>query len=174
MLGRNKASQSSGGETVNRCGEEMYCARRSTVWPAPSPPFLRRLCPSRPPPLSHSSGNQQICNLSVVMNRGRLQPWLPPQAQMDDSGLLKCFLHRSGWDSQGERQWAMFLCFISLFFFFFCSEVWAASATGKSWKHTPSTWSTKSDIYAIGLQQFFFSSFMQHIFLFHVITFLKY
>ncbi|CAB1446650.1 unnamed protein product [Pleuronectes platessa] len=30
---------------------------------------------------------EQICNLSAVMNRGRLQPRLPPQAQMDESGL---------------------------------------------------------------------------------------
>lgn len=55
-----------------------------------------------PPPPSHSWANQQICNLPVVMNRGLLQPRLPPQAQMDDCGPLKCFLHHSGWHTQGK------------------------------------------------------------------------
>lgn len=111
--GRRKSGR---GETVNCCGGK-YTEIAPTVWPAPSPTPSDARTPIPPPPSSsHSSANQQICDLSVVMNRGRLQPWLPPQAQMDDSGLLKCFLRHSGWHSQGERRWAM-LCFITPFFF---------------------------------------------------------
>lgn len=36
---------------------------------------------------SSSTSQQMWCNLPVVMNRGRLHAWLPPQAQMDDSGI---------------------------------------------------------------------------------------
>lgn len=37
------------------------------------------------------------------------------QAQMDDSGPLKCFLLHSGQHSQGEQRRTMFLCFASIF-----------------------------------------------------------
>lgn len=120
--GRRKSGR---GETVNCCGGK-YTEIAPTVWPAPSPTPSDARTPIPPPSSSHSSANQQICDLSVVMNRGRLQPWLPPQAQMDDSGLLKCFLRHSGWHSQGERRWAM-LCFITPFFFF--NDVYSASGT---------------------------------------------
>lgn len=108
----------------NQAGVKLSTAAVGNTQRLPPPsgllhlPLLQMLAPPSPPPpsSSHSSANQQICDLSVVMNRGRLQPWLPPQAQMDDSGLLKCFLRHSGWHSQGERRWAM-LCFITPFFF---------------------------------------------------------
>lgn len=58
-------------------------------WPHDEPGLLRAL---RPP--TWISRNQQICNLPAVMNRGRLHAWLPPQAQMDDSGMLQGFLRR--------------------------------------------------------------------------------
>lgn len=92
----------------------------NALW-LPSPSGLlhlllhQRLALTHPNP-SHHSTNQQICNLLAMMNRGRLQPWLLPQAQMDDSELLKCFLHYSGRHSEGEQQLAMFPSFISLFF----------------------------------------------------------
>lgn len=66
-----------------------------TVWPVTSahPPPQR---PLPPPTTTPSPENQQICNLPAVMNGGLLQPRLPPRAQMDDCGQLKCFLRRAG------------------------------------------------------------------------------
>lgn len=137
MVGGNQVSPGSRGETVKCCGGK--CA---VHLPPPSGPLhlplLQRSALTHPAP-SHSSTNQQICNLSAVMNRGRL----PPPAQMDDSGPLKCFLCHSGWHIQGERQWAMLLRFISLFSSDICDCRWQVL------KHSPSTWCAESDVYTM-------------------------
>lgn len=83
--------------------------------PPPPPPPDKAALLRTPRPPTWSSRNQQICNLPVVMNRGRLHVWLPPQAQMDDSGMLKCFLRRRGWQTQGEWEQTMFLFYFYSF-----------------------------------------------------------
>lgn len=110
-VGGNQASPSSRGETVKCCGGK--CTAR--LPPPPGPLhllLLQRPALTHPAP-SRSSTNQQICNLSAVMNRGRL----PPQAQMDDSGLLKCFLCYSGWlvkaSCNGQCSSVLFPSFLS-------------------------------------------------------------
>lgn len=70
IVGGNQALPSSRGETVNCCGWEMHsaCPHRSGLLHRS---LLQRLALVHPAP-SHSSANQQICNLSAVMNRGLL------------------------------------------------------------------------------------------------------
>lgn len=76
--------------------------------PLTNPPSFARPAPT------WSSRNQPICNLPAVMNRGQPHVWLPPRAQMDDSGMLKRFLRRR-WQTQGEWEQTMFLFYFILF-----------------------------------------------------------
>lgn len=118
--------------------------------------LLHQKLPLTHPAPSHCSTNQQICNLSAMMNSGRLQPWLPPQAQMDDSGPLKCFLCHSVWHSQGEQQKAMFLCSNRVLCFVFFVNVWAEC----QWQETQSVTAPSQTFTQLGSNSYSFTSFL--------------
>lgn len=90
MVAGNQASPSSRGESVCCCAARpcrLACLVCSAATPDPPPPS---------DPHTASRENQLIWKLPVVMNGGLLQPRLPPQAQTDDCGQLKCFLRHAG------------------------------------------------------------------------------
>lgn len=104
-------------------GGALWVAQRGVLAPTLLPPpstasAWQSRPPSHKPPPTCSSRNQRICNLPAVMNRGRLHVWLPPQAQMDDSGMLKCLLRGRGWQTRrvgADSVSVLFLFFSQMF-----------------------------------------------------------